>query len=78
MKLHRQRAAAPTRAREPFIGKYIVENAKPAGKNVWKGTMTVAGLHRQRHADAEAGRELRHAGCAYVVICEDFNLIPAK
>jgi hypothetical protein len=71
------RGSADTRQTHPFIGKYVVDHAVPAGRNVWKGSMTVQGYTANGTLTLNPGKNFVMHGCAYVVICQDFTLIPA-
>jgi hypothetical protein len=72
------RGSADVPQTHPFIGKYVVDHAKPAGKNVWKGSMTVQGNTMNGTLTLNPGVNFVMHGCAYVVICSDFTLIPAQ
>ena len=61
----------------PFIGKLAVDRAKPAGKNVWKGSMTVQGYTANGTLTLNPGKNFVMHGCTMVVVCSDFTLIPA-
>lgn len=62
----------------PYIGKLMVDRANPAGSNVWKGTMDFQGTKLNGSLTLKPGVSFVMHGCAYVVICSDFNLIPAQ
>ena len=72
------RGTAVTRQTQPFIGKLAVNQAKPAGHNVWKGSMTVQGYTGSGTLTLRPGTSFVLHGCTYVVVCADFTLIPAK
>ena len=72
------RGSADVPQTRPFIGKYVVDHAKPAGNNVWKGSMTVQGNTMNGVLTLNPGVNFVMKGCAYVVICSDFTLIPAQ
>ena len=72
------RGSADVPQTHPFIGKYVVDHAKPAGKNTWKGSMTVQGQTMGGTLSLNPGVNFVMHGCAYVVICSDFTLIPAQ
>jgi uncharacterized protein (DUF2147 family) len=72
------RGSADTGRVHPFIGKYVVDHAKPAGKNKWKGKMNIAGYEVNGTLTLDPGKKFVMSGCAYVVVCQDFTLIPAK
>ncbi|HVX71242.1 MAG TPA: hypothetical protein VHB19_00430 [Devosia sp.] len=71
------RGDADTPQTHPFIGKYVVDHAKPSGKNTWKGSMTVQGYTMNGTLTLKPGVNFVMHGCAYVVVCNDFTLIPA-
>lgn len=72
------RGSADTPQTHPFIGKYVVDHATPAGKNVWKGSMTVQGYTANGTLTLRPGKDFVMHGCTYIVVCADFTLIPAK
>lgn len=65
------------RTRE-FLGRYVVDHAKPSGTNRWKGEMTVQGYTVNGTIALNPGQSLVLSGCALVVVCEDFTLIPER
>ncbi len=71
------RGTARTRQTRPFIGKYVVDHAVPVGSNVWKGSMTVQGYTANGTLTLSPGKKFVMHGCTYVVVCQDFTLIPA-
>ncbi|MEO6012244.1 MAG: hypothetical protein ABIQ30_01480 [Devosia sp.] len=72
------RDTAATAAVVPYIGKLIVNQAKPAGKNKWSGKMQIGGYELSGKLTLKPGVTFVMSGCAYVVICDDFTLIPAQ
>jgi hypothetical protein len=60
-----------------MFGQYLVDNARPAGPNRWKGAVTYAG-HTMNGTLTLTPAKFVMAGCAYIVICEDLTLIPAE
>jgi uncharacterized protein (DUF2147 family) len=72
------RGSADVPQTHPFIGKYVVDHAKPAGNNVWKGSMTVQGYTMNGTLTLTPGKSFVMHGCTFVVVCNDFNLIPAQ
>jgi uncharacterized protein (DUF2147 family) len=62
----------------PYIGKLVVTRAKPAGKNVWRGTMIFGQYELTGKMTLKPGQSFKVSGCAYIVVCEDINLIPAQ
>jgi len=71
------RGSADVPQTHPFIGKLAVDRAKPVGTNVWKGSMTVQGYTADGTLTLHPGTNFVMHGCTYVVICQDFTLIPA-
>ena len=72
------RGSADVPQTHPFIGKLVVDHAKPAGNNVWKGSMTVQGYTMNGTLTLTPGKSFVMHGCTFVVVCNDFNLIPAQ
>jgi hypothetical protein len=72
------RGSALTKQTKKFVGKDIVKDAKPAGNNVWKGSVSMAGQTLDGTLTLNAGKNFVMHGCLYVVVCNDFTLIPAK
>ncbi len=63
---------------EPYIGKLVVNRAKPTGNNLWKGTMKFGQYSVSGKMTLRPGESFVVSGCAMFVVCNDFNLIPAK
>ena len=61
-----------------LIGTDIVDHAKPAGTNVWKGKITIDGKTADATLKLKRDVSLDVSGCAYIVVCADFNLPAAK
>lgn len=76
--LLKARGSAATWQVKPYIGKLVVNKAKPSGKNAWKGTMRFGQYELNGNMTLRPGKSFKVSGCAYIVICEDINLIPAK
>lgn len=72
------RGSAASRQVVPYIGQLVVIGAKPAGENAWDGSMRVGKYDISGRMTLRPGESFTVVGCAYVVICTDFNLIPAK
>ena len=62
----------------PYIGKLIVNQAKAAGKNRWKGRMRVGDYDLNGTLKLTPGVSFVMSGCVYIVACTDFTLIPAE
>lgn len=78
VKLLAARGTALTKQTRPYVGKFIVNKAKPGGKNKWNGRITIQGYTLDGSLKLRPGKDFVMHGCAYVVICSDFTLIPAK
>ena len=78
VKLLAARGTADTKQVHPYIGKLIVNQAKPTGKNKWAGTVTIQGYTGNGTLTLNPGKNFVMHGCLYIVICQDFTLIPAK
>ena len=72
------RGTAVTHLTAPYIGKLVVDTATPAGKNVWKGSMSAQGYTGSGTLRLNPGTNFVMHGCTFVVICSDFTLIPAS
>ena len=78
VKLLAARGSAATPKVKPFIGKLIVNKATPAGNNKWRGRITMQGIDVNGSLQLNPGKSFVMSGCVYVVMCQDFTLIPAK
>lgn len=72
------RGSSATEGVKPFIGKLIVNQAPPAGTNKWRGKMRVGQHELSGSLTLTPGQKFVMSGCAYIVICDDFTLIPAQ
>jgi hypothetical protein len=72
------RGSAATRQVKPYIGKLVVNKARPAGKNAWKGVMRFGKYDLSGTMQLRPGKSFVVSGCVYFVVCEDITLIPAK
>ena len=72
------RGSAATKQVKPYIGKLVVNKAKPAGNNNWRGSMQFGQYELSGQMKLVPGKSFVVSGCAYIVICEDIKLIPAK
>jgi uncharacterized protein (DUF2147 family) len=62
----------------PMLGKWIVQNAKPAGENRWKGKLHYLGHTLNGTLQLWPGDKLYMSGCAYLFFCDDLELYAAK
>ena len=78
VRLTAARGTAATRQVKPFIGKLVVNKATPAGANKWRGKMRYGDFELTGDMRLRPGKNFVISGCVYLVICDDFTLIPAK
>ena len=78
VRLLKARGSAATSTVKPYIGKLIVNKAKPSGKNKWKGKMRVGQYELDGSLTLSPGKKFVMSGCVFVVMCDDFTLFPAK
>jgi uncharacterized protein (DUF2147 family) len=78
VKLTRAVGSALTPQTKKFLGKDIVSEATPAGKNTWKGSVQISGYTMDGTLKLTPGKKFVMSGCVYVFACSDFTLIPAK
>lgn len=57
-----------------YLGKKIVDEAKPAGKNVWKGKLNLFGVSGDATITLKNANTLHLKACAYVVVCKEITL----
>lgn len=72
------RGSAATKQVKPYIGKLVVNQAKANGENNWRGTMRFGQYDLDGKMRLRPGKSFVISGCAYLVICDDIKLIPAK
>lgn len=72
------RGSANTPKVKPYLGKMIISQAKPTGKNKWAGQVTMQGYTGDGTLTLNPGKNFIMHGCLYIVVCQDFTLIPAK
>jgi hypothetical protein len=72
------RGTAATWQVTPYIGKLVINRAKPTGSNAWKGKMQFSDYAVSGKMILTPGQSFVVSGCAMIVICEDFNLIAAQ
>jgi hypothetical protein len=78
MTLTAARGSADIPRTRKFLDKLVVDHAKPAGKNRWRGSMSVSGYTVSGTLKLNPGQSFVMSGCAYIVVCQDFTLIPAE
>ena len=72
------RGSAATKQVKPYIGKLVVNKAKAAGENIWRGTMRFGQYDLDGKMRLRPGKSFVISGCAYLLVCDDIKLIPAK
>lgn len=72
------RGSAATKQVKPYIGKLVVNKARAAGTNSWKGIMHFGKYDLDSSMTLKPGESFYISGCVYLIICEDITLIPAK
>lgn len=69
-------------ARKPrvleVLGTYMVQNARPAGKNKWRGSIKFQGYTMVGTMTLTPGEKVVMAGCAYILFCDEITLIPEE
>jgi hypothetical protein len=78
IKLLALRGAARSDAGNKLIGTNVLNLAKPAGPNKWKGTITIDGKTADSTVTVRKGVALDVHACAYVVLCASISLPVAK
>ena len=78
VRLTAARGTANTRQTRPYIGKLVINKAKPAGENVWRGTMRFDKYDLSGSMKLRPGKSFVVSGCVYLILCQDINLIPAR
>ena len=68
------RAGADKPKNRPYLGKNIVEGAKPKGENSWKGELNLFGQTADATFTLKGPDVLEMSGCAYVVVCKTITL----
>ncbi len=61
-----------------LVGTVVLNQAKPVGKNKWKGQITVEGKTAESTVTVRQGVALDVHACAYVVLCASISLPVAK
>jgi hypothetical protein len=77
-KLIAVRGGAKTSKTIPYVGKYVMRNAKPTGKNAWRGTIVFRDYELGGSIKLNPGKSVVLTGCIYVVVCDDLILLPKK
>lgn len=57
-----------------YLGKTLINEAKPSGKNVWKGKIDFFGVSGDTTVTLKSADTLHLKACAYVVVCKEITL----
>ncbi len=57
-----------------YVGKNIVNEAKPSGKNRWKGKIDLLGVSGDATITLKNANTLHLKACAMFVVCKEINL----
>jgi uncharacterized protein (DUF2147 family) len=57
-----------------YLGKTIINEAKPSGSNVWKGKLNLFGVTGDTTITLRNANTLHLKACAYVVVCKEITL----
>lgn len=68
------RAGADKPKNRPYLGKNIVEGAKPKGDSSWKGQLNLFGQTADATFTLKGPNVLEMSGCAYLVVCKTITL----
>lgn len=78
VRLTAARGSAATRQVKPYVGKLVINQAKAAGANKWRGKMRYGDFELSGDMRLRPGKSFVISGCVYLIVCDDFTLIPAK
>jgi uncharacterized protein (DUF2147 family) len=57
-----------------YLGKTLINGAKPSGKNTWKGKIDFFGVSGDTTVTLKNADTLHLKACAYVVVCKEITL----
>ncbi len=78
VKLLALRGKAQSAQGNKLVGTDVVNQAKAAGTNTWKGKMTIDGKTADATLKLKKGVSLDVNACAYIVLCASISLPVAK
>jgi uncharacterized protein (DUF2147 family) len=78
VKLLAARGTAASKQVKPYIGKLVVNKAKAAGDNRWRGVMHFCEYDLNGDMRLRPGKSFIISGCVYLIVCQDITLIPAR
>lgn len=59
---------------QQYLDKVILKEARPVGKNRWKGGMQLFGVNGEATVTLRGSNDLLVKMCAYVVICQEYPM----
>lgn len=59
---------------QQYLNQVILNEAKPVGKNRWKGGMRLFGVSGEATVTLRGSNDLLVKMCAYIVICEEYAM----
>ena len=62
----------------PYLGKDIIDKAKPAGKNRWRGNLNLFGQSADTTIILVSANVIELKGCLYFVACKSIKLTRAE
>lgn len=68
------RAGADKPKNRPYLGKNIVDGAKPKGDKSWQGQLNLFGQTADATFTLKGPDVLEMSGCAYLVVCKTIKL----
>lgn len=57
-----------------YLGKNLINQAKPSGKNTWKGKIDLFGVSGDTTITLKDANTLHLKACAYIVVCKEITL----
>lgn len=57
-----------------YLGKNLLNEAKPSGKNSWKGKIDFFGISGDATVTLKSTNTLHLKACAYIVVCREITL----
>lgn len=63
-----------TEKNRPYLNKMILDHAKPAGKNSWKGKLHLFGQTGDATVTLRSVNDLNVKVCIYVVLCKEYPM----
>ena len=67
-----------TAKNRPYLGRNIIDKAKPSGKGHWRGQLNLFGQSADATVSLKNDSTLLLHGCVYFVVCKDLELKRAE